>query len=260
LIARWLPRRQIVVVADSSFAALDLLSSVKEEVCVVTRLRLEAALSEPAAERKKGERERPRRKGNRLATWRQAAGTPKTRWKKADIPDWDGSGEREVDIASGTCVWYRVGKEAVAIHWVLIQAPQGEFETQALLSAKLEAEPPQIVGWFIKRWQLEVTFEESRRHLGVETQRQRSDKAVARSAPCLFGLYSVVTIPAQELAQEKKLSLRRSAWYEKEEATFADARAAVRRHLWAAQHFQTSKNEAEMIKIPRAFLERLIQK
>jgi len=257
LIARWLPGREIVVVADSSFAALDLLYSVKEKVTVVTRLRLDAALYEPAADRKKGQLGRPRKKGNRLPTLQQVADNPQTQWERVSIPDWYGSGEREVDITSGTCVWYHIGKEAVPLRWVLLRDPQGKFETQALLGTKLEAEPQQIICWFSKRWQLEVTFEESRRHLGIETQRQWSDKAIARSTPCLFGLYSVVTIFAQELAQKQKLSLRRSAWYEKEEATFSDAIAAVRRYLWAEQHFQTSKNEAEMIKIPRAFMERL---
>ncbi len=257
LIARWLTGRQIVVVADSSFAALDLLYSVKEKVTVVTRLRLDAALYQPVAERKKGQSGRPRKKGKRLPTLHQVSAHPKTTWERVSIPDWYGSREQEVEIASGTCVWYHIGKEAVPIRWVLIRDPQGKFETQALLCTKLEAEPKQIIGWFIKRWQLEVTFAESRRHLGIETQRQWSDKAIARSTPCLFGLYSIVTILAQELAQEKKLSLRTSSWYEKEEATFSDAIAAVRRYLWAAQHFQTSKNEAEMIKIPRAFMERL---
>ena len=257
LIARWLTGRQIVVVADSSFAALDLLYSVKEKVTVVTRLRLDAALYQPVAERKKGQSGRPRKKGKRLPTLHQVSAHPKTTWERVSIPDWYGSREKEVEIASGTCVWHHIGKEAVPIRWVLIRDPQGKFETQALLCTKLEAEPKQIIGWFIKRWQLEVTFAESRRHLGIETQRQWSDKAIARSTPCLIGLYSIVTILAQELAQEKKLSLRTSSWYEKEEATFSDAIAAVRRYLWAAQHFQTSKNEAEMIKIPRAFMERL---
>jgi hypothetical protein len=257
LIARWLRGRKIVVVADSSFAALDLLHSVKEKVTIVTRLRLDAALYEPVADRKKGQLGRPRKKGTRLPTLQQVADRPQTTWERVSIPEWYGNGEREVEITSRTCVWYHIGKEAVPLRWVLLRDPQRKFETQALLCTKLEAEPKQIISWFIKRWQLEVTFAESRRHLGIETQRQWSDKAIARSTPCLLGLYSVVTILAQKLAQEKKLSLRTSAWYEKEEATFSDAIAAVRRYLWADQHFQTSKNEAEMIKIPRAFVERL---
>lgn len=257
LLARWLVEREIVIVADSSFAALDLLSAVKEEVTVVTRLRMDAALYEPAAKRKKGQLGRPRKKGKRLVTLQEVADNPETKWKKVAIEDWYGSGAREVDLTSGTCVWFHVGKEAVPIRWVLLRDPWGKFATQALLCTNLEAEPEAIISWFIKRWQLEVTFEESRRHLGLETQRQWSEKAIARTTPCLFGLYSMVTLLAQELANEKKLVTRSAAWYKKEAATFSDAIAAVRRYLWAFQHFQTSKNEAEMIKIPRAFVERL---
>jgi hypothetical protein len=257
LIARWLVGREIVVVADSSFSALDLLYAVKERVTVITRLRMDAALYEPAPERKKGQNGRPRKKGTRLPTLQQVADNPKTKWEKVLINNWYGDGEREVEVTSGTCVWFHVGKEAVPIRWVLCRDPWGKFETMGLLCTNLEVEALQIVKWFIKRWQLEVTFEESRRHLGIETQRQWSDKAIARTTPSLFGLYSIVTLLAQELAQEKKLTTRTSAWYEKEAATFSDAIAAVRRYLWAFQYFQTSKIETEMIKIPRAFIERL---
>ena len=257
LIARWLVGREIVVVADSSFAALDLLSAVKEKVSVVTRLRMDAALYEAAAPRKKSQMGRPRKKGKRLATLQEVAQSCATQWEKVSIKDWYGCGERAVDITSGTCVWYHSGKEAVPIRWVLIRDPQGKFETQALMCTKLEVEPPQIINWFIKRWQLEVTFEESRRHLGIETQRQWSDKAIARTTPCLLGMYSIVTMLAQELAQGKRLATNSTAWYAKEVTTFSDAIAAVRRYLWADQHFQTSKNGGEMVKIPRAFIERL---
>lgn len=257
LLARWLMGREIVVVADSSFAALDLLHAVKERVTVVTRLRMDAALYEPAAARIKGQSGRPRKKGKRLPTLQQVAENPATNWERVSIKDWYGSREREVEIASQTCVWYHAGKEAVPIRWVLIRDPAGKFETQALLCTNLAAESRQIMQWFIKRWQVEVTFAESRRHLGIETQRQWSDKAIARTTPALFGMYSLVTMLAQALANEKKLSLRSAAWYDKQTPTFSDAIAAVRRYLWADQHFQTSKTEAEMIKLPRAFIERL---
>jgi len=257
LIARWLVGHQIVVAADSSFSALDLLSAVKEKVTVVTRLRMDAALYEPARKRKKAERGRPRKKGKRLATLEQAANNPKTKWEKVLINNWYGVSEREVEITSGSCVWYHSGKEAVPIRYVLIRDPAGKFQTQALLCANPKAEAVEIIKWFIKRWQLEVTFEESRRHLGIETQRQWSSKAIQRTTPSLFGLYSIVTLLTEELTKEKKLNLRRSAWYKKEAAAFSDAIAVVRRYLWAFENFQISKKEVEMIKIPKEFIERL---
>lgn len=259
LIARLLVGRSIVVVADSSFAALDLLASVKDAVTVVTRLRQDAALYEPVRAAKKPGRGRPRKKGRRLPTLKAIAINPATRWKRVTLRDWYGTGQREVEVHSGSCLWYHVGHQALPIRWVLIRDPEEEFETQALLSTDLEAEPLQIIEWFVLRWQMEVTFEESRRHLGIETQRQWSEKAIARETPILFGLYSIVTILAQELAKKKKLVTRRAAWYEKEAATFSDAIAAVRRYLWSHQHFQTSSAKAEMIKIPRAFVERLTE-
>lgn len=106
---------------------------------------------------------------------------------------------------------------------------------------------------------MEVTFAEVRRHLGVETQRQWSDKAIARTTPALFGLFSVIALCAAELARENKLGLRRAAWYEKESATFADAIASVRRSIWSQESFQTSCLETEMIKIPRPLFERLTE-
>jgi hypothetical protein len=68
LVARWLPAREIVVTASSSFAALELLEAGRDSVTVVTRLRLDAALYEPAPARHAGQTGRPRKKGKRLAT------------------------------------------------------------------------------------------------------------------------------------------------------------------------------------------------
>ncbi len=137
--------------------------------------------------------------------------------------------------------------------------PRGKFATQALLCTKAEAEAEQVIEWFIKRWQLEVTFEESRRHVGIETNRQWSDKAIGRTTPCLYGLYSLITMMAQELSKGGKLKIREAVWYEKEVGTFSDAIGSVRQYLWEQESFQTSPIETEIIKIPRLFIERLTE-
>ncbi len=146
-------------------------------------------------------------------------------------------------------MWYHVGKEAVPIRWVIVRDPLDKFETQAVFSTRTTATPKQIVEWFIKRWQVEVTFEESRRHLGIETQRQWSDKAIGRETPCLFGLFSLITMVADGMAKGGKLKIREAAWYKKEAATFSDAIGCVRQQLWEKRSFQTSPNEVEMIKM-----------
>lgn len=142
---------------------------------------------------------------------------------------------------------------------MLIRDPAGKFQTQALLSTKLEAEPLQIVEWFVRRWTVEVTFEETRAHLGVETQRQWSEKAIARTTPCLLGLYSLTAVLAASLLKEQQLPIRRAAWYAKQSATFSDTIALVRRYLWRHHHFQMLQITSDMIKVPRSLLERLTE-
>lgn len=252
---RWFPNKQLIFVGDSSYAAMDLLNAVREKVMVVTKLRMDAALYEVAPEREKGQLGRTRKKGKRLPTLKSVSENPQTVWEKVMV-NWYGV-EKEIELVSGTCVWFHVGKEAVPVRWVIVRALEEEFETQALLCTNQASEPKQIVEWFIKRWQVEVTFEESRRHLGIETNRNWSDKAINRTTPCLFGLFSLITMMANELKKADKLKIRSAVWYEKEVATFSDAIGCVRQQIWEYQSFQTSENEYEVIKIPRSFLETL---
>jgi hypothetical protein len=257
LVARWLPDREIVVTADSSFAALELLEAVRKSITVVTRLRLDAALYEPAPARRAGQMGRPRKKGKRLPTLERVAADRQTQWQEVTVHDWYSAPQRMVEVVTGTCVWYHTGMPAVPIRWVLIRDPQEKFETQALLSTQLAATPQQILEWFVRRWQMEVTFEEARAHLGMETQRQWSGKAIARTTPCLLGLYSCVSLLAARLLKGQALPARREAWYAKQCATFSDTMAFVRRWLWSQQHFQMSNTESDVIKVPRALFERL---
>lgn len=257
VVKRWLPEREIVIVADSSFAALELLAAVREALTLVTRLRLDAALYEPAPERVAGQMGRPRKKGARLPTLRSVVDNPQTAWRRVIVNNWYGEVERVVEITSGQCVWYHTGMPVVPIRWVLVRDPHEKFETQAFLCTNVEAEPAQVLRWFVQRWTVEVTFEEARAHLGVETQRQWSDKAIARTTPAVFALYSVVTLLAARLLETENLPVRRAAWYAKESATFSDTIAYVRRYLWSHQHFQMSQTPSEMIKVPRSLVERL---
>lgn len=259
LIKRWLPDLDLVLVGDSSFAALDLLNGVRAKVTVVSRLRLDAALYRKARARRKGQLGRGRKKGKRLPSLQTVIDNPKTKWEAITIGNWYGEQNRKIEVVSGKCVWYHVGKQVVPLRWVIIRDPLGKFETQSVFSTRTEATAKKIVEWFIKRWQVEVTFEESRRHLGIETQRQWSDKAINRTTPFLYAMFSLVTLMAQELSNGGKLKIRSAVWYQKELATFSDAIGCVRQQLWEFQCFQTSEKEVEMIKIPRSFMETLTE-
>ena len=170
-IRRWYPEREIVAVADSAYASLKLLfrcRSLSKPETFITRLRLDAALYEPAPPRRPGQIGRPRFKGERLPNLSVVTEDPSTVWKPTRITNWYGSGERMVEVASETAVWYSTGLPAVPLRWVLVRDPRGEFKTQALLCTDLDAKPERIISWFVMRWQLEVTFQEVRRHLGFE--------------------------------------------------------------------------------------------
>ena len=260
IVRRWLPGREIVFVADSSFAALEWLALVARlpRVSVITRLRLDAALYDPPPQRAPGTKGRPRLKGKRRPTLEAVLADEKTPWSTLTIDNWYGEGPREVDIATDTAVWYHAGKPPVAIRWVLIRDPQKCFKPQALLSTNLAHTPAQMLTWFVQRWTLEVTFEEAWAHLGMETQRQWNDRAIARTTPALLSLYSIITLTAQLLIEKGATCVRSTAWYRKTRPTFADAIALVRRQLWDHIHFSTSPQETDMIKIPRALFERFI--
>ena len=256
---RWLPDRVLIVVADSSFAALELLSAVSQHVGFITRLRLDAALYEPTAPRRPGQVGRPRKKGKRLPTLAQRVAAPQTQWQTVVLSQWYGHTDRTMELATGTCLWFHYGKPAVPIRWVLLRDPEDRLKPAALLSTNRALSAVEIVHYFVRRWSVEVTFEEVRAHLGVETQRQWSDRAIARSTPVLLGLFSLVTLLADGLKEQNKLTVRRAAWYPKTIPTFSDALACVRQHLWRSGYFLGSGPETEMVKIPRPLLHRLTQ-
>ncbi len=255
--ARWLPDRRVAAVADSSFAALELIDAVRRRMAVVTRLRLDARLFDPPPPRTPRTIGRPRLVGGRQPTLAQRLGDRRTRWRRLVVPGWYGGADRLVELCSGTALWHHPGMPVVPLRWVLVRDPLAEFRPQAFLCSDLEAEPAQVLSWFVRRWATEVTFAEARRHLGVETQRQWSDRAIARTTPALLGLYSLVALWADDLHRRSALLPRAAAWYAKRTATFSDAMAAVRRALWADAALRTSAADRDPVKVPRAVLDRL---
>ena len=135
-VKRWLPTRELVVITDNSFAALELLAAVSQRrlpIHMITRLRLDAALYKPAPPRKPGTMGRPRIKGSRLPNLAQVLVNPKTSWQTLTLNGWYGEQERQVEICTETAVWYHTGLPVVPLRWVLVRDPQGKFQPQALL-------------------------------------------------------------------------------------------------------------------------------
>jgi hypothetical protein len=157
-IHRWLPGRSIVLVADSAFAAIEFLAAVGKHVCVVTRLRLDANLFAFPPPKHKG-RGRPAIKGKRLRKLSAVLKDHKIRWQRCRISLWYGRTNRMVEITSGTALWYRAGVAPVPIRWLLVRDPKGELDPQAFLATDLDDRPQDILAWFVRRWQVEVTFD-----------------------------------------------------------------------------------------------------
>ena len=158
---------------------------------------------------------------------------------------------------SNTAIWYHPGR-LVPIRYVLVRDVAGELKPQAFLCTDLDADPLDILRWFVRRWSIEVTFAEVRRHLGVETQRQWSDHAIARTTPALLGLFSLITLWAHELYGSESPAPRTASWYRKALPTFSDALATVRREIWAGHDLQTSSQIQDVGKLSPATVNNLI--
>ncbi len=145
--------------------------------------------------------------------------------------------EKTIEITTATAIWYHSGKPVVPLRWVLLRDPEGKLSPMSLLSTDLQLSAEKIVTYFVRRWSVEVTFEEARAHLGVETQRQWAEKAIDRTTPVLLGLFSIVSLATDPLNKQGKLKI-----------------ATVRRLLWQNYNFSISDNQHDMIKIPKPLL------
>jgi hypothetical protein len=192
---------------------------------------LDANLFAPASPRRPGQRGRRACKGRRLPKLTEVLAHPATRWTRVWVSEWYGDESRVLAIVSGTAIWYHAGLPPAPIRWVLVRDPSGRREPQAFLSTNLDDKPEAILGRFVWRWRIEITFQSGaakrihRRHLGVETQRQWSDLAILRTTPVLLGLFSLVTLWADELMGDAANAPhpRAAAWYAKPLPTFSDA-------------------------------------
>jgi hypothetical protein len=257
-VRRWLLGRLLVLVVDGGFAAVSLaLACVKNQVVMVSRLRWDAALYHPPGLQPPSKRGPKPTKGQRqrsLQSWAERSDTP---WETVEV-DWYGGQRKPLWVFSRTALWYTPRLPPVAIRYVLVADPEGKLRMEAFFCTDLGATPVEILQWVVMRWSVEVTFEEGRAHLGLETQRQWSDLAIARTTPVLLALFALVTVLALQLSQGGQIPVPVTAWYRKTEPTFADCLALVRQHLWRARYLMNSAPEVDIMQFPREALDLLI--
>jgi hypothetical protein len=257
---RWLPDRDIVLLTDQGFSALEFLTrmqSLRRPITCVTRLRTDARLFAPPPLRQPKRAGRPRLVGKRLPNLQKRLRSKRTLWTKMTVTHWYGTVARPVEYVSGIALWYHGGFKPLPIRWVLIRDPLSSFDPVALLCTDPQQTPDQILAWFVQRWQVEVTFQQVRAHVGFETQRQWSDLAIARTSPILLGLFSLITVLANSLASEGQLPISSSSWYRKSLPTFADAISLVRQQYWCLPNFMISSPDTKVVKIPIPIFNRL---
>lgn len=240
---RTLPGHPLELVGDGSYAVIALgLRCRQQAVTLIAPLRLDARLFAPPPPVAK-RRGRPRVVGERLPTLATLATQATTYWQRSLVP-WYAGTTTLMDWTTGTALWYTTGTTPLPIRWVLGRDPAGKRPLRAFFTTDPHAPAPAIIGTFVKRWPLEVTFEEGRAHLGIETQRQWSTPAIARTGcplgPALFGLFSLVVLMAHALYPDGLIPVPQAAWYPKAHVSFHDLLALVRRRLWLHCLFQTS--------------------
>ena len=267
-VRQWLgTAREVILVGDGGFAAGQLaLDCIRYEVTLVSRLKMNARLFDLPPEVDAHTRGRRPSKGKRLLNFKQMVSLETLPWKEVEIVGYSGV-KRLVRFVSNTCMWGADGYTPVPIRWVLVVDPVGKMDPLPLMSTNPLLTPEQLIELYVDRWSLEVTFEEARAHLGVETQRQWSDKAILRTTPTLLGLYSMVHLMAGRLGQEEVLHVEQTAWYKKEHATFADMLRAVRWQIWKDSLIlrkgppgpSVEKIQPEMTEWAEALMKRMLQ-
>ena len=254
-VRRWQPERETTLVGDGSYAAIVLVQRcqrLKKPVQLVSRLRLDARLFDFPSPQSKSKRGPKPQKGARQPKLSQQLIDPQTVWNQLKVILY--GKEHEIEFITGVSLWHTPGQDPVPLRWVLIRClEEDSFEPAAFFCSNTRASAKQIIVWFCLRWNIEITFEELRACLGFETQRQWSDRAIERTTPCLFGLFSFVALMAKVLYPEN-LPVRQTSWYKKDGATFSDALAAVRQHLWSRSNYCRSPQSPDLFLIPHAAL------
>lgn len=250
VLIHWFPKRKFIFLGDGGYACHELARFChrhQHHATLVSRFYGDANLYAPAP-KTKAPTGRPRIKGSKLPSPQKIVATA---GRTTATVSWYGGGSRRVKLVSEVGQWYKSGQGLVPIRWVFTHDVQGTHRDDYFYTTDPKLAPAQIVSWFTARWPIETTFQEARAHLGFETPRQRVAKSVLRTAPCLLGLYTVITLIFVEHARHHPIRLPSIRWYTKTQPTFSDTMATVRRLFWSETIFETSSQHQAFQKLPR---------
>lgn len=237
--------RPIFITGDGSFATLELFMHAQGlHIGMIARMKLNARLYELPSENYPSNKRGPRPPvGDQLQGMEETLTDKNTSWLSLRLSEWYGNTDKEMLVTWGVAIWRKNNRQLVKIKWVLLIDPEGKLEPTLLGCTDFEASAEDIIRFFVRRWRVEVTFEEVRRHLGVETHRQWSDLAIDRTTPCLLALFSLICLFAYDVSKFQKIEPNHTAWYQKTHITFSDILTTVRLQIIRnSQLLKSSKN------------------
>ena len=248
-IRRWAPDRRFRVIGDAWYATHDMADMLNEKsrMCpkgtLVSRFQWEARLhADPGDYSGFG---RPRIIGERLPNPRQMASRVDANWTLEEIK-WYGGKSKKFMLLSDEGLWYRCSHMATWVRWVIVRDAEGNRQDEIFFTTDKTLSPAEIVECYVQRWSIEVTFEEARCHLGIETLRNRSYNAIHRSVPMLLSLFSLIVVWFAQREQNKNKSTNEAPWYQKKYVTFGDMLKTTRQEILSEDVFlQGSLNTCE---------------
>ena len=246
----WFPERKFILLGDGGYASHELARFChrhRRHVALVSRFHPQANLYEAPSPNRLNKTGRPRTKGKPIA--KPADAVKKSKARRFTV-NWYGGKTRRVELIWSEGHWYKAGDGLVPVRWVFVRDLSGTHRDEYFYSTDPTMPPQQIVSLYTGRWCIEVTFQEVRADLGFTTPRNWSSKSVLRTAPCLLGLFSIVSMIFHRHTRRQATRPASFAWYIKTEPTFADALACVRRLCWS-EIFRHSSKHAGLTKIPR---------
>jgi hypothetical protein len=252
---RWLPGRKFVLIGDFlvvSHATVVFAQRHANRITVIGRLRGDANLYHPPKVPSR------RTKGGQLAQKGRKAQSPCRRVahlkERTRRVQWYGGSRRRVRYVTETGLWYSSHHAKVTrIRWVAVLADTAlPSEHNYFFCSDPTQDAVHIIEWYASRWNIEVTFEEIRAHLGLETTRHRCQQSVLRVTPLLFGLFTIVVLLWRQLPKPQQQSkFTATPCYSKAQSTYADALGAVRHELWKKCLLQHCDKHQCVTRLPR---------
>lgn len=267
VLLHWFPDRQFILLGDGGYASHELARfchrrrrrglSRRKRLALVSLCPPRANLYTPPPRKKAGPG-RPRVKGDKLPAPQDVVATAQ---RKKSVVGWYGGHKRHIEFVSGCGHWYKSGDGLVPIRWVFVHDLDGTHEDRYFYSTDPSFSPSLIVTLYTARWSIEVTFQEVRLHLGFDTPRCWTKNSVLRTGPCLLGLFSLVCLIYHRHTRGRGTEPLSTAWYAKQEVSFADAIASVRGLLWCQTVLKQVDQHEAFQKLPpklrRMLLEQL---